>query len=165
MGDSNVQDKQVNEPSHTISRGGEVDKKIEETIEFIQERERMVGKGQHVRAHEELQIKHQKVDEKEIFGEPSCIVQGVTLEDGLQEVSNILKEEDNQVGELNKELQDITRESRYEKKFDKPKQSAISTTFFGGMLEDPIEEIRKESLPKAFQGDQVVASGMIHHQF
>ena len=77
----------MDEPSHIISRGGEVDKKIEETIEFIQEREEMVGKGQNVRAHKELQIKHQKVDEKEIYGEPSCIIQGVTLEDGLQEVS------------------------------------------------------------------------------
>ena len=55
MVDSNVQDKQVDEPSHIISRGGEVDEKIEETIEFIQEREMMIGKGQHVRAHKEIQ--------------------------------------------------------------------------------------------------------------
>ena len=48
-----------------------------------------------MRAHKELQMEHRKVDEKEIFGEPSCIIQGVTLEDGLQEVSNNLKEEDN----------------------------------------------------------------------
>ena len=56
MVDSNVQDNQVDEPSHIISQGGEVVKKIKEKIEFIQERERMVGKGQHVRAHKKLQI-------------------------------------------------------------------------------------------------------------
>ena len=124
----------------------------------------MVGKGQQVRTHKELQMEHRKVDKKEIFGEPSCIIREVTHEDGLQEVSNILKEEDNQVGELNKELHDIIREFKYEENIDKPIQCAISTTFFGGMLEDPIEEIQKGSLPEALQGAQVVASGMSHHQ-
>ena len=124
----------MDEPSHIISRGGEVDKKIKEMIEFFQERERMVGKGQHVRAHKELQMEHWKVDKKEIFGEPSCVIQGVIHEDGLQEVSNILKEEDNQVGELNKELQDITREFKYEENIDKPTQGAISTNSLGGCL-------------------------------
>ena len=151
MVDSIVQDKKVDEPSLTISRGGGVDKKIEETIEFIQEKERMVGKSQHVKAREELQLKNQKVDEKEIFGEPSCKIQGVTLEDGLQEVSNILKEEDNQVSELNKELQDITRESRYEEKFDKPIQDAISTTFFGGCLKILWKKYKKIHCPKPFK--------------
>ncbi len=83
MVDSNIQDELVDEPSHIISRVGEVDKKIEETIEFIQEKERMVGKSQHVRAHEELQMEPRKEVEKEIFGDPSCIIEVVTLEDGL----------------------------------------------------------------------------------
>ena len=43
--DSNVQDNQVDEPSHIISRVGEVDKKIEETIKLIQEGEETISKG------------------------------------------------------------------------------------------------------------------------
>ncbi|XP_059076105.1 uncharacterized protein LOC131875532 isoform X1 [Cryptomeria japonica] len=92
------------------------------------------------------------------------MLQKEILEIEPQEVSNGLIEEDNQVEMLNKEIQIIISEPRYEEQFKGALEDFITIMLFEEALKDLVEETQVESLPNFFQDRQVAVTDMIHHQ-
>lgn len=97
-----------------------------------------------------------KGEDDSFLDELSLMLQKEILETELQEVSNGLIEEDNQV--------DMLSEPRYEEQLKGALEDFITVMLFEEMLKDLVEETQMESLPNFFQDKQVIVSDMIHHQ-
>lgn len=105
-----------------------------------------------------------KEEDDSFLEEFSFMLQKEILEIELQEFSNGLIEEDNQVEILNEELQIIISEPRYEEQFKGALEDFITIMLFEEVLKDLVEGTQMESLPNFFLDKQVTVSDMIHHR-